>query len=442
MFAGGTQSGKTLGGIVDDIIQCCDEDAIPEHLKPFKYWQPPFKCRVVTPSFGHTLDQFQEKVRDWVPRHQLKGGRWESAYSRSDYTLHFENDSYIQFLSGDQDVSKHAGWTGDRVHFDEEPPGDHGRKLYIENKARVAVREGQVMFTMTPTEGITWTGDEVWEKRGEPNYFGIQVDMDDNPTLTENAKQIVLDGLSKEERAARKSGEFVYLKGKVYPEFDYDLHVVQTPDPEHVNSQDVIICIDPGLTMTAVTWTCFDSDNIALVFDELYTENTNIETITQQIKTMNHMWKIKDPYYIIDPTSQNRSQATSSTDMVGIDQVFFQHDIFPIYAHNDVDPGIFQIKRRLQSDPPALLVSEDCSKLLWELKRYRYHEIDTPSGRKIVPVKKDDHGPDCIRYTCAERFWGVEPDFKKRRKQSTYGFQVPYKEERFYQEVGPMGAMS
>jgi phage terminase large subunit-like protein len=435
MFAGGNQSGKTLGGIIDDLIQCCDEDSLPEHLRPYKFWTPPFKCRVVTPSFGHTLAQFQEKLKEQCPLSQLKGGSWDSAYSRQDYTLHFENGSYIQFLSGDQEVSKHAGATLDRVHFDEEPPGEHGRLLFIENSQRVAIRKGQLMFTMTPDKGVTWTGDMIWEKRGEPGYFGIQVDMDDNPYYPEDQKEIRLANLTEEERKARKSGEFVYLKGKVYPEFNEN-HVVDPPHAKHVRKLDNIVCIDPGLTKMAVTWTGFDSDNVALVYDELYLDNVDVETTSQLIKEKNASWGLTEPMYVIDPTSQNRN----ATNMTGIDQAFFLHDIYPIYGQNDVDPGIFQIKRRLQSN--GISFSNQCENLIWELQRYRYHEQDTPMGKKVVPVKKDDHLVDSIRYACMERFWGEAPKIKKRRKQSTVDYQMPYKEEPQHQEFSPMGPLA
>src|SRR5438105_4819397 len=44
-FMGGNRSGKTTAGIVDDIIQAVDEDDVPEHLRPFKKFQPPFHGR-------------------------------------------------------------------------------------------------------------------------------------------------------------------------------------------------------------------------------------------------------------------------------------------------------------------------------------------------------------------------------------------------------------
>ena len=41
-FLGGNRSGKTTAGILDDLIQAVDENCLPDHLKPYKKWQPPF----------------------------------------------------------------------------------------------------------------------------------------------------------------------------------------------------------------------------------------------------------------------------------------------------------------------------------------------------------------------------------------------------------------
>jgi hypothetical protein len=55
-FLGGNRSGKTTVGIVDDLIQAIDHDAVPEHLKQYKLWEPPFYCRIITPDFTATME--------------------------------------------------------------------------------------------------------------------------------------------------------------------------------------------------------------------------------------------------------------------------------------------------------------------------------------------------------------------------------------------------
>lgn len=433
MFMGGNQSGKTVGGIVDDLIQCCNEDALPEHLKQFKCWNPPFRCRVVVPSFKETLASFLEKLKQWTPQSQLVGNTWESAYKLKDTTLHFKNGSYIQFLSGDQEVKKHAAWTGDRVHFDEEPPGEHGRRLYVEAQQRVLVRKGQVMFTLTPDEGVTWSAEEVWERceQGEPGYFGVGVFMDDNPALSKEEIERATKHLTHEEQQARRYGKPVYLKGRVYPEFD-DTHIIDPPDPKDLKKLDVVVAIDPGLRVTAVTWTAFDKDEVAFVFDELYENEMTPESVVVLIHEKNSIWGLQEPMYVIDETANIRALANKQN----VEDIYLREGLPVIRSQSDVDAGIFQVKRRLQQG--GIFFSRSCKNTIKEMRRYRFHEVDTPSGKKVVPVKKNDHAIDSVRYACMERFWGPEPEIKKEnRRKTTYNF-VATNDEYHYEEALPM----
>ena len=59
------------------------------------------------------------------------------------------------------------GWRGlRRTRFDEEPEGEHGRGLYTESIARLRkFLPDAVCFTMTPLFGLSWTYDEIYERR-------------------------------------------------------------------------------------------------------------------------------------------------------------------------------------------------------------------------------------------------------------------------------------
>src|SRR5258708_16671525 len=67
-FLGGNRSGKTTAGILDDLVQAVDEDVLPDHLMPFKKWQPPFYCRVCNPGFTMMEGVIFQKLRQWAPR--------------------------------------------------------------------------------------------------------------------------------------------------------------------------------------------------------------------------------------------------------------------------------------------------------------------------------------------------------------------------------------
>jgi hypothetical protein len=441
LLSGGNRAGKTLTSLVDDLIQAVDESCLPEHLRPYKHFQPPFLCRVVSPDFTATMEgAVFETIRRWVPRSQLQGDGWEKGYDKQRRMLHFKNGSWFQFLTAEQDIDKHSGAALDRVHFDEEPPGEKGLKLFRENMMRLIDRKGQLIISMTPLFSASWVLDEIVERRDQPHITVIRMDMDENPTLDGATKEIMLSGMSKEEVQARKEGKFVYFEGLVYPEFNKETHVVDGPSRESLKkNQDIVCIIDPGLTRTAVAWVAFDGDNTAVVFDELYLKDSTVEATAEEIKAVNKTWEIRDPYYLLDPSARNRS-------LVNAEQVegeFQRQQIYTVPAQNSVEAGMFQVKRRLQQRPvPALLVARNCEYTIWEFSRYRWGEPG-PDGKK-KPIKRDDHLMDCIRYACLDRAWGSgdwdEPISRPRRYQPD--FEPKWDGESLQVEIPPLGAMS
>ena len=233
-FFGGNQSGKTTAGLADDVIQAIDLDAVPDHLRKYKTFHPPFECRIMAETFPVLETTLIPKLQDLLPEAQLLGGAWRSAYEKDLRVLHFANSSKFFFMTYEQEVRKMGGATLDRVHFDEEPP----LAVFNECRMRVMVRKGDLLFTMTPVFGMTWTHEALWEQRGVQvakdvyrgeNFECVTVDMEDNPSLTLEVIEEELRGLSKEERLARKSGHFVALHGLIYGEFDRERHIAPTP---------------------------------------------------------------------------------------------------------------------------------------------------------------------------------------------------------------------
>jgi hypothetical protein len=82
LFAGGNRAGKTTAGDVGLIIDCCDEDAVPPHLRRYKRWHTPIQCYLVAVS-GRAVEKIHLPIfRKWVPKDQLVGGSFEKAYNK------------------------------------------------------------------------------------------------------------------------------------------------------------------------------------------------------------------------------------------------------------------------------------------------------------------------------------------------------------------------
>src|SRR5215469_6962672 len=401
-FLGGNRSGKTTAGVPDDIIQCVDDDILPEHLRSYKKWDPPFRMRLVTPDFTSTAEGVVfQKLREWVPRGQLTGSSWEKAYDKQLRILNFKNGSWIQFMTFEQDLDKFGGADLHRVHYDEEPP----RQIRTECMFRLIDHDGDELFTMTPLHGMSWLFDEIYEpwERGQLNHATVVlVDMDDNPFLNQDAKERILAGLSREERAARKQGRFVQFAGMVYPEFSRLVHVIpQTPIPENVL---LLGAIDPGTRhMAAVLWGFLTAGDDLVIFDELALKEGTVAEVCRAILMIEARHQVKMRTYLIDPAARNIMHQTGRSDQME----YSDHGIVTVLGQNAVTAGINRVKERLQGQPgeaPRLHVMANCVTLIDEFRRYHW----TKQGRseheaKEVVVKKDDHLLDALRYMVMSR---------------------------------------
>ena len=404
-YIGGNQSGKTTWGIVDDIIQGIDADMVPEHLRQFKRYNAPFRCRIAAQGRSEIEDFIFEKLREWLPPNQLVGGAWKSAYDKLNHVLHLQNGSYYSFKTFQQEAQQWGGSTLDRVHMDEEP----GREHLQEARLRVMRRRGDLLFTMTPVNGLTHMYDELSDSMelAQDNGGIIQhdgmglviVDMDDNPWLGEAEKTEALRGLSNEERLARKEGKFVAMSGLVYKDFKREEHTVPAIRelPENVN---VVVSIDPGIRYAcAVGWYYLTSDDKMVMFEEGYFKDMTIREVCDEIHKTNAHYDCQPIYYVIDPAARNRNSQTGRSDQME----FADHGVVTIPGQNSVTAGINRVRERFQTN--RLLIGENCVNFLKEIRTYRWKKPPRAGENdgKEAPVKSHDHLMDATRLAVMSR---------------------------------------
>ena len=441
-FLGGNRSGKTTAGIADDLIQAVDRDCLPEHLKAFKKWEPPFHCRVVTPDFTSTMEGvIFEKLREWAPKGQLVGNEFGKAYDKQLRKLHFKNGSTFDFLTFEQDLDKFGGAAKHRIHYDEEPP----HAIRKESMMRLIDYGGDELFTMTPLLGMSWMYDEIWEpyvKGTIRESTVVVVDMDDNPYLDERTKQRALAGLSSEERKARKSGRFVHFAGMIYDTFEAARHVIPERPAGQTIPPDALtyVGIDPGTRiMAAILWAYLTPADEMVVFEELALQGHTVAQVCDAIKLINlkharHLTGVQQPlvpqWYVIDPAARNVAHQTGRSDQME----YTQHGIITIAGQNSVTAGINRVRERLETN--RLLITANCVELLSEIRRYRWK---TPTrgeaDPKEQPVKANDHLLDALRYivmsmpytAVREPLEGTLSPLEERARQDQEGRRDPYR---------------
>jgi len=408
LFSGGTGSGKTEVGAGKALIELIPREDLPEHLRPYKHTDGVVHGRVVSPGQATTAEVVVvEKLRKLCPPHVLAGRSWNSAYDKQSRILHFACGSWLQFLSAEQTIDKHSGAALGFCWFDEEPQGEKGYQLFVENTGRLFREGGRFWMTSTPYLGVTWSVDELYEKEGEPGYKVFYVDLDRNPTIPEEDKKAWLAGLSKEELTARKEGKPVYLQGVVYNELSADRHIIDPITPDQAKDfYETIVGIDPGVHTTAVNWVGFDKQENAICFCELELHEKNIRIVSEQIKMLNAHWHMDEPdYYVIDPSFINRTQFVESSN---IQAEFERFGIYCSPAYNARDAGALQIKRRLEHG--AFHITRDCPVTFRQFRRLHY--VKKPDGTYEI-AKGHDHNADATRYAVVFRTWGPEMAVKR-----------------------------
>jgi phage terminase large subunit-like protein len=407
-FFGGNQSGKTTAGLADDIIQAVPEELLPDHLKLYKKFHGPFHCRILAPSLQVLELVIYVKMQELMPKAEYQRGTWGSSFDKQLRVLTLKSGSTFQFMTYEQDYQKMGGVTINRIHYDEEPP----RRHRIENRLRVMRHGGDEIFTMTPVEGLTWMSDEVWDERGEEVSKGVYVndsnntgivvvDMDDNPYLSEKEKEIALQGLSSEERQARKSGQFVALTGLIYQDFKKDLHVLpyeqllnEDNAPELPPNSNVYVGIDPGMrNRAAVLFSYMQPDGSLYIFDELYEQGKTVADIAEMYHKILAQYQVFPTWNVIDPAARNKNHQTGRSDQME----YMDHGINTIPGQNSVEAGINRVREKLQNG--QLFIYDNCTNLIRETTKYRWKEPPrTGEDGRPVPTKKDDHALDALRY--------------------------------------------
>ncbi len=96
-----------------------------------------------------------------------------------------------------------------------------------------------------------------------------------------------------------------------------------------------------------------------------------------------------------------------------------------IPGENDRQAGILELWGRLESSPPALVVSRACTNWLHERDRWLVHMDEEGSEARPRAGKGatfttigPDHLMDPTRYVAMARAWGVTPPQRPRQRES------------------------
>lgn len=444
----GNRSGKTVACTVDDIIQLCPAEDLPPHLREYKKFDSPCHIWVGAPKVANHYSTSIPLFRKWLPKAQLREGNFDKSYSKQHNQLTLECGSTVTFKTYDQDIDSWASAEVHRIRWDEESRNANGREMRQEARQRILSTGGDEVIGMTPLLGLgTWVFEEVYERRHEDGIYVLSMSMGDNPWNSKEDIEKNLAGYTDEERRARENGEFVHFGGVFFPEFKTELHETTIKAAKDIAEQEIVVSIDPGLVHTGVVWTAWDSDNSGVIFEELFTDRTDVAEISQHIKNVNKAWGLKSiPTYIIDPSYRNLQTEIHAD---AVQSNYAREGIYVAPGNNDRRAGILEIKKRLQAkDPkgepaPTLLFADRCPRLMQQVERYRRNPDASDEWQAVPQVGNTRFDlVDAMRYAVMSRTWMMPEEGQYVPPTYEYGFEPPYNERDFQIDAPPMGDQS
>ena len=404
LYIGGNRSGKTTGGVVEDIFW-----AMGRH--PFrKVPDSPTRGRVVAVDFTQGVEKIIiPEFQRWVPPSFLKNGSWEDSYSKALRTLTLVNGSFVEFMSYDQDLDKFAGTSRHWTHYDEEPP----KHVYNECEARLIDMDGSSWLTMTPVEGMSWVFEDLYtpgKEKLDKDIEVIEVDMLENPHVSPEAAERYLRTLDPDERKAREHGMFVQLGGRVFKQFSKETHVIPPTTPP--KEWEWYVSIDHGFNNpTAMLWHAVSPTDQVITFAEHYKSEMTVKEHAEVYHARNAMFGRIPDVVCGDPAMHQRSGITGTS----IIQEYADNGIFISTEGipKDVQTGVNRMTQYLRLDEgnkPHWKITENCDAVINEMLRLRWETWATRKGayenNKHEKIhKKDDHACDSTRY-----FFTLLPD--------------------------------
>lgn len=390
---GGNRSGKSECGAVEVVYMARGIHPYRKNRKDASGW-------VVSLSRQVQRDVVQQKIfhylnPSWIHKIVMQSGSESSPESGIiDFLLIknvFGGLSKIGFKSCDQGREKFQGASLDFVWFDEEPPFD----IYRECQMRVLDRRGDIFGTMTPLKGLTWVYNEIYlNAHNSPEVWCEHMQWEDNPFISKEEIALLSQTMSEEELESRKFGKFSFFGGLVYPEFDERVHIIE-PFDIPFEWQDTI-SIDPGLNnpLSAHFYAVDFDGNVYVVAEHFEAKKdvayhaSKIKAIAQKLKwhhASNGMLSA-----LIDSAATQRTLASQKS----VVELFYDNQILVNPKVNkDMFSGISTVKRFLKDGEGKahLFIFKNCVNLIQEFKTYFWGDED-------LPIKKDDHALDELRY--------------------------------------------
>lgn len=314
--------------------------------------------------------------RGWIPKDCIQSITFSSQGHKNcaDQAVikHVSGDvSRISFKSYEQQLSTFQGTARDVVWFDEEPEGENAWEYYSESLTRMVDRNGIMIVSRTPLDGITELVDHFQkghlESGGTIRYF--QHGWDDCPHLDPKAKEALKGTYKPHEIECRTKGIPQLGSGAIY---NYSSDEISVDDLFDIPwTWRRIAGLDIGIDHpTCVVWLAHNPvTNEIIVYDEYSKEGQGVLYHAAAIKQRGEWIPIAWPHDALQKDKGTAIDITEQYEEQGV-------NMLPISARYADDKGGGQATEPIISRINEMLktgqikISKRCIKLLAEMRQY------------------------------------------------------------------------
>jgi phage terminase large subunit-like protein len=395
LYIGGNRGGKTVGGAVESVYYL-------KGTHPYKKL-PEGICngRIVASDFKQGIDKIVlPMIQRWIPSSLLINGSWEDSYDKEHKTLTCSNNNTVEFMSYEQELVKFAGTSRHYVWFDEEPPQD----IYQECVMRTLDVMGDMWFTLTPVDGMTWIYKDLYLPGIDSSNTlidAITVRTDDNPHITLEAINRIKSSFTEDELKTRLEGSFIQRTGLIYKEFSIENNVISLADFTPNPANKLIASLDHGLNnATAWLWGEEDAEGNVTIYEEYYQREEIVSTHATNVHTINFTHGKLPDYYVGDPSIRNREPLQGSSVL----QEYAANGIYLALGNNDLKAGYSRVRAYIAGvNNRKLRITNNCVNLISELSELHWASYASKRNLKFYNAKeeqhkKNDHACDSLRY--------------------------------------------
>ena len=444
-FFGGNRSGKTTAGAVS--IGFFTTGYYPEWYKGRK-WDRPTVGRIFAEDFTKGVKVVTKSLKAWMPKASIVQVRKNNQGAEVEWLIRHKDGgiSFFDIMTYEQSTDSAEGASQDWIWFDEPPP----RAMYIAATRGLIDTDGICLFSLTPLKE-PWLFDEVYNSKNN-SVFSVLCDVRHNLRrynplskkmigVSEESIRKYEMKLTEEERETRMHGKFRYLAGRIWKEWDRDVHtydrskwiagknavVVDGQPPVHWPR---IMLVDPhDRNPHALVWIALDDAGDYWAYREAWLAGYLIEDVVAHIKKVELLARERIQQRIIDPNFGPKVYANRGLSVRDEFEQAGRHQQYNIRFtfgddHKELGRKAFANLLRYDASRPLSLlnhpkfyVANDMKECIHQIEHYVWDEYRSGIDRdpKEKPKDMNTHFPDLMHYFALSNFSWKRPKVQEGR---------------------------